>query len=174
MKRLIASLLLLVSLSAICFADPSVFTPGNANMTGNPNSWTAPQTFSTVTVTGELTTGYGFFHDRGDPSSSDKTAANFTTDDTWRDLDLSSIVPAGTKTISLRLTVRDDAAGSLLAFRKNGNSNGINDGEIYTQVANVYNSADILVACDSNRVIEYKATNTTWTDIYLVVKGWWK
>lgn len=113
-------------------------------------------------------------YDRGDPAAADFTLATpLTTDGAYHDLDLSSIVPAGAKMVCLRVLVEDNAAGSYVRFRKNGNTNDLNYGEIYTQVSGVLNSADIIVACDVNRVIEYKATSTTFTGISITVKAWW-
>jgi hypothetical protein len=110
------------------------------------------------------------FADRGDPSSLDKTT--WTADGNWYDWDLSAVVPAGAKAVLLWILVSDDAANSTFKLRKNGNSNAVNFAEIYTQVSGVFNTGDFIVACDSNRVIEYNATNTTWTDIQAVIKGW--
>jgi hypothetical protein len=108
--------------------------------------------------------------DRGDPAAVDFTS--FTTDATWRDLDCSSIVPAGARFIKLKATVLDDAASSTFRLRKKGNSNAINIAEIITQVANVGISADLEIPCDSSRTIQYWATSLTWTSINLTVKGW--
>lgn len=116
--------------------------------------------------------GLTVFVERGDPAAHDVELAALTTDGTWRDLDLSSIAPAGAVAVLLRVRVRDDAAGSELMLRENGNSNGINVAIVNTQVANVTAYADVWVALDSNRVVEYWATNTTWTSIYINVCGW--
>lgn len=110
--------------------------------------------------------------DRGDPSGYDKQLSDLTTDGTWRDLDLSAIVPDGAKAVILRVNVQDDAAGNEFDLRKNGNSNAYNTFEIRTQVSGVSNIQSGIVFCDTSRVIEYYATNTTWTHIYLVVLGW--
>jgi hypothetical protein len=115
---------------------------------------------------------YGFI-DRGDPSTYDKTLVDLTTDGVYHDLDLSAIVPIGAKLILLRIFILDDAVASQLRFRKNGNSNGYNASYIKTQVANVELDADMLVSCDSSRIIEYITTNTTFTGIGITVAGWW-
>lgn len=119
------------------------------------------------------TPAYATWTDRGDPSSWDFTEADLTTDATWRDLDLSSIVPAGTTQVRMTVMMTDDAAGNILQFRKNGNSNEIAKQILRTQVANIPTGDDIEVACDSNRVIEYYASNTTFTSIYIAVTGWY-
>ena len=128
---------------------------------------------SSVLASGGLTLLTTSFVDRGDPSVDDFNLLSFTTDKTWRDLDLSSIVPTGAKVVLLKALILDDAAGSYIFFRKNGNSNGIAAGGVYTQVANITTMTDINCACDTNRVIEYMALDTTFTAIYVSVKGWW-
>jgi len=69
--------------------------------------------------------------------------------------------------------VQDDAAGNTFGLRKNGNSNNENATYVTTQVANVIMRGEAIVACDSNRIVEYYASNTTWTAIGLTVRGWW-
>ncbi|GAH04535.1 unnamed protein product, partial [marine sediment metagenome] len=81
----------------------------------------------------------GGFNDRGDPATDDANEGNLTTDGEWHDLDLSSIAPAGTTAVLLRVSVQDDAASSYVVFRKNGNSNSYANALIRTQVANVQN-----------------------------------
>lgn len=114
----------------------------------------------------------GFF-DRGDPASDDWTQADLTTDATWRDLDLSAIVPAGAKAVLFSVGVKDGVVDSDLRFRKNGNTDIYNRAIVRTLVANVYTMQDIVVACDTDRIIEYNGDNLTFTNINIVVKGWW-
>lgn len=114
------------------------------------------------------------FVDRGDPVGFDFAVGDFITDGTWRDLDLSGIVPAGAKAVSLKVYVEDNLVGQSFLLRENGNTNPYNAPIILTQIANVPCGADLIVVCDSNRVVEYFASNTTWTALFLVVKCWWK
>ena len=111
--------------------------------------------------------------DRGDPAAWDFTIVDFTTDNTWRTLDLSGIVPVGAVAVHMMIYIRDNAANSELLFRKNGNTNLHNAGRINTQVANIDIRQDIIVACDANRVIEYKGAPAGFTFIYVIVRGWW-
>jgi len=112
------------------------------------------------------------YTDRGDPTAWDKTS--WTTDANWHDWDLSSIVPAGTKLVHLRVHFKDDAPGNTIRFRKNGNVDTFNAFYCVAPVANVDACYDGWVVCDSNRVIEYLASNTTFTYIYAVVRGYIK
>ncbi len=110
--------------------------------------------------------------DYGDSSSAGWDLTALTTDGAWHDLDLSSIVPAGAKFVLMKIYVQDDAAGSYVQLRKNGNTEIFNAFTCRTQVANQVNEQDGWVACDTNRVIEYRTANLTYTAIYLRVRGW--
>lgn len=125
---------------------------------------------SWVEAKGYLTTA---FVNRGDPAVADLTDADLSTDGAWHTIDLSSIVPAGTKAVALFCLIFDDAAQSELSFRTNGNVNNSNLSSLYTQVANIINSADVVVPLDANRNIQYKAANVGWIAIEITVKGWW-
>jgi len=110
--------------------------------------------------------------DRGDPSAWDWDKNDLTTDGTWRDLDCSSIVSSDAIAILFRLYISDDAASNSMSIRPNGNTNTQNVFQLRTQVANIVNNASGIVACDSNQVVEYMASNTTWTGIYIQILGW--
>jgi hypothetical protein len=114
------------------------------------------------------------FADIGDVGSYAFQVGDLTTDGAYHDLDFSALpwVPYGATRVFLTVTVQDDAAGSTITFRKNGNSNEVNNAPCTTQVANVPISYDIEVSLDANRKAEYKATNTTWTTINIAVRGW--
>ena len=114
------------------------------------------------------------FVDRGDPSAFDFSIGDLTTDATWRDLDLSSIIPAGAKAVLFSATVRDDdAANSVFQLREKGNSNTHNVAAIRTQAAAVTQELALIVVPDSDRKVQYKASNVTWNKIDLLVRGWW-
>ena len=114
------------------------------------------------------------FVSRGDPAAADKTQATLTINGTWVDWDLSSIVPAGAKAVLLGVEFVQTTADVGMFFRRNGNSNEIARSALRSQVANVNYARDVIVALDSNRVIEYFIVNTgTWTNISITVCGWW-
>jgi len=112
--------------------------------------------------------------DKGDSSAANYTQANLTTDNTWRDLDLSALIPKDAKAVLLYVKLTDDAAGSELSFRENGNFAAINISTIATQVANVSVYADLIVFADTTGKIEYRGSNLAFTNISVVVKGWLK
>ena len=111
--------------------------------------------------------------DRGDPAAWDFTLAGLTTDDNWHDLDLSSIVPVGAIAVEFLILLADDIKDSRFFMRKNGNVNAFNIIQLRTQVANQILGGNVIIACDENRVVEYRASNLTWSSIDIIVKGWW-
>lgn len=113
------------------------------------------------------------FHDRGDPSGWDLVVGSMSTDGAWHDWDLSAIVPAGTTAVLLAVQVGDDAIDKSVAFRKNGNTNTFNAAQVRTQVANQMITVDVIVACDTNRVIEYWTSSNTFSNINILVRGYW-
>lgn len=110
------------------------------------------------------------YADRGDPSDIDFSA--LTTDASWHDLDLSAIVPSGAKAVILRVYIQDDAVGTYLAFRKKGNSNGKVILQVFTQATNAAIEAQGIVPCSTARVVQYTGSNTAFSDIRIVILGW--
>jgi hypothetical protein len=116
-------------------------------------------------------TPYGSFVHRGDVASVDYSKTDLTTDGSWNDLDMSSIVPSDAKCVLLRVSLKDDATGKYIIFRADGNEGG-NQGGIRTQVANVTIQQNVLTPIIDG-IVEYSCSNTTFTAISIVVVGWW-
>lgn len=112
------------------------------------------------------------FVDRGDPDDADFRQAVLTTDATWRDLDLSLIIPEGASAVLLKVSVKDSVIGRHIQFRKNDNINEDNTAIVRTQASNVYSDGTLVIALDANRVIEYHAANVTYDAIAITVSGW--
>ena len=115
------------------------------------------------------------FVNRGDPAATDFAVGDFTTDGTWRTLDIAATgIPASAKAVLLQLEIGDDAAASLFMVRTGGQSNAINIALTYTQVSGVLKGNSIVIPMNgSNTNIEYWASNLTWTTINLDIGGWW-
>ena len=110
--------------------------------------------------------------DRGDPASADWSLGNLTTDGTWRDLDLSAIVPAGAIAVKIRVSINDNQADSNFMLRKKGNVNSQNATGVRTQYSGVWIEGNFDVFCDINRVVQYLASDLVWTGINVVIRGW--
>jgi hypothetical protein len=94
---------------------------------------------------------------------------------TWSDLDLSSIVPDGARAVLLSILVQDNVAGSVVSFRKNGQTNIYQRACVYSIVANQLIGDNPIVGVDDSQVIEIYTdpAPASWTTIDLSVLGWW-
>jgi hypothetical protein len=110
--------------------------------------------------------------DRGDPSGQDWIKTAFTADGNWYDLDCSSIVPDGARFIWFKVSHANSAAQETFALRKNGNSNIYNTAKWSTALNSILIGTQV-VACDTNRVVEYQATNGgTWGSLNVLITAW--
>lgn len=110
---------------------------------------------------------------RGDPAAFDFTVIGFTCDGAWHDMNLSTIVPAGATLVAMRLLIKDDVVGSRITFRRRGDTNEYNVSDFFILTANQSQGHDMIVRCDGDRRIQYKASAVAWISISLCVKGWW-
>lgn len=114
------------------------------------------------------------YYDRGDPAAYDYAKEDLQLDGAWHNLDLSDIVPVCVKAIFIIGHVEGNGIDWKIMFRKKGNVNEINHGGMETIRANVERHRSSIVACDTNRVIQYKADNQAWTTLNLGIRGWWR
>lgn len=116
---------------------------------------------------------YGFFVDRGDPAAVDFTSANFTKDNAWHELNLSSIIPEHAHGIVFSLTVQANAIAKLVTFREPGNAHAQNASKARTIVANMRHQLDCVCVISADRKIEYRAAVAIYEYLEFTVKGWW-
>lgn len=133
----------------------------------------ANDTFIDYTHDGTYWRG-GFQYIKREPNAWDKTLVDFTTDGAWKvnGLDLSAIVPAGAVAVNLVVNILDDAANSNLNIRSDAGK-GINSMSRTTQVANISIDGTGIIGIESDRLLDYVATNLVWTGINLAVLGWY-
>lgn len=113
------------------------------------------------------------FVDRGDPAAADFDKTDFTADATYRDLDLSGIVPEGAKAVVFLLYIDNALVGSPARFRTAGNANEVNTAQASTQVAGIPLVVDLVCPLSAARHIEYYFRAVVWINIFFTVKGWW-
>jgi len=143
--------------------DPSIlgdYTPG-------------PGSTGTATVS----VGYNYlktgFIDRGDPAAVDFAYGDLTHDGAWRDLDLSGIVPAGAKAVSLFHRQNTGTVLKHIYFRTKGNVNDKNVSKTFQQVANILRGKDHTIPLDADRKIQYESNIPIFSTCNITVKGWW-
>lgn len=114
----------------------------------------------------------GIYRYRGDPAAYDFAIGDFTRDNAFHDLDLSAIVPENAKGVHFFVIVQAAGAGEELILIRGGQVNTNNMAFTKTEVGGTLNTADVICACDENRIIQYKCPNGLNQRIDLLVKGW--
>lgn len=111
--------------------------------------------------------------DRGDPSAYDWALGDLTADATWRDLDLTGVIPAAAygKLIHFSGVFQATGTAGRFAMRKNGQSNARNEALYAQQVANIAGTMHWWVLCDSNGVVEYSAS-AHMSVASFIIRGW--
>lgn len=111
--------------------------------------------------------------DRGDIDTHDFFGSDFIKDNTWRDLDLSGIIPKGTVLVIMRGAIVATEIDNYLDFRTKGNAYSVNMSVLNTYVANQYNDGMYLVKPDKNGFVQYKAAAALKDSTVVIVNGWW-
>lgn len=111
--------------------------------------------------------------DRGDYQDTDYAVGDFTQDNNWYELDLSTIVPAGAAAVKLHVKTRNNNVGTYLRFRKHGHTGNTYRCTNRTQVANVIIGHYLVVSLDAGRKIDYYVAVPAFLGINLTVQGWW-
>ena len=119
-------------------------------------------------------TGLGYEYVPRAATTHDIDEGDLTEDGTWKidGLDLSAIVPDGAKAVVLGVRMADDAANSILQIRQNVTAAGVVK-NLTTQVANIEVEGHATLGIDSNRLMDYSASNLAFTYIRITVLGWY-
>lgn len=115
---------------------------------------------------------FSLYVDRGDPAFPDFSLVQLITDGAWHDLDLSGIVPVGTKFVDISTIMQQALPDATLIYRAKGNTNQQNSLRQQTQASGILISIRGFVLVDTNRVIEYWASNVTWSVMNTTICGW--
>ena len=113
----------------------------------------------------------GQYVPRGDAAAIDFVLGDLTDNGAYNDLDLSGVVPVGAVAVLLRVGLQGDSNNKKARFRRNGNSNDHTVSVQETVVADVNQYAEHVIACDANRIIEYKLNTVDGCNIWIL--GWW-
>lgn len=112
--------------------------------------------------------------DRDNVAAVDFSAGSLTADGAWHILDLSSIIPTGTKLVMLRTSIIALATIGVLKVKTNGNADDINV-DISSMETNGFPKYDTLwVKPDADGKIEYWYTNVAYVARTITVGAWFK
>lgn len=112
------------------------------------------------------------FVDRGDPTAVDFMHADLIIDSQWHDLDLSGIIPKGTKRVDFRILATSISIPKMLEFKTKGNMSGYNISKICTQVASIAISHDLNVVPNADGIIQYRIDEEATLILYMTISGW--
>ncbi len=108
--------------------------------------------------------------DRGDPASPDLSIGDLTTDGNWHDMDFSAFQGGGAFMTALNVVLFSSAAAGAVMFRKKGHINGNNMGMAFVGPGQPLTPQTILVGCDEDGKVQYKADNVAWDTIDITVR----
>lgn len=118
-----------------------------------------------------IPSGPGYI-DRGDATTFDFELTDLITDNTWRTLDLSAVIPENTTAVHLRVFLLSPYNIGRIRFRKLGHTGFANIADADVQLSNQSLPSDKIVSVSESRQIQYRAANTTYTSIFITVAGW--
>jgi hypothetical protein len=106
-----------------------------------------------------------------EPSAADFVKGDLTNDTTWNDLDLSSIIPEGTRVVRLSIKYQTPFVGDNILFRKKGQANAIQVDGLYSQIANKPDLRSVEVGVNESRVCQIKVDRapSSWSQIDITV-----
>jgi len=120
-----------------------------------------------------LATTYGQrFHAKADQESYDFLKTDLTTDYQYHDLDLSSIIPAGTVAVLLWGAFKGDVAHAEVCLAKAGYSGNYLKALFFQPIVNEGFGFSTIIPVSSDRKIKYRISNVNWIYINLQVVGW--
>lgn len=110
--------------------------------------------------------------DRGNLASHDFESADFTVENAWTNIDLSSIVPVNAKQINLLVQWTNAVGGFAFKVRDYGNSNEINIISLCSVGAAVVQ--EIAMINITSQKLQYYLTGIAWkTAANISILGWW-
>lgn len=112
--------------------------------------------------------------DRGDLDAYDFVTGNFTFNNAWHALDLSSIIPASTKLVMLNVDCSQLLGAALMQFSTNGADSDKNVFSINSYAITQVISNAIPIVPTLNRTIYYKGTACEWPVMNVNITGWFK
>jgi len=105
-------------------------------------------------------------------TSEDFTLPDFNNDNAWHDLDLSGIVPDKAYAVVVNLRLRAIGATESTRWRTKGSTTEIGAVKAGTPPVSSYRWHQLIIACNSDRVIQYRNSAGAWTAVDFNIYGW--
>jgi len=114
------------------------------------------------------------YQDRGFIDGWDFDENDFIADSTWRELDVSHIVPEGARLVFITVAFQATEAGKrmIITQDKDNGSGNANHWRIHTQVAGQCCWGNGCIMCTADGKIGYYLYSGTYSTIHFSVRGW--
>ncbi len=109
---------------------------------------------------------------RGVITSADIRLGDLTADGSDRDLDLSALVPVGTKFVLVSITLISTTVGNSFLLKEVGHSEYDGDWRFICHVVSQSHMARVWFALDGDRKLIYSASGGTWVSVDISVLQW--
>ncbi len=114
------------------------------------------------------------FVDRGELSDFDYIIGDLTSDETYRDLDISSIVGVGERLVMLQVQAAAIVAGATLFNITKGHTAYVNRAGLIIPYDTGGEEQTMWIKTNASGVIQYMLSNTTWMYCNIVIRGWFE
>jgi len=105
-------------------------------------------------------------------TSEDFTLPDFDNNNAWHDLDLSGIVPDKAYAVVANLRIGATASSESTRWRTKGSTTEFGAVKAGTYPVGSIRWHQLIIACDSDRIIQYRNTPGSWTYLDFNVYGW--
>ena len=105
-------------------------------------------------------------------TTEDFTLPDFNNNNAWHDLDLSGIVPDKAYAVIVNLRLLAVSAAESTRWRRKGSTTEFGAVKAGTAPLADFRWHQLIIACDSNRVIQYRNIAGGWTTMDFNVYGW--
>jgi len=102
----------------------------------------------------------------------DRSIGDFTRDDTWRELDLSDVVPAGTQLIHCTLMLYPQADSFKMMWRSADDTTGHPIVATYADYQDKERRHEFMLPCNADRVVDYQGNTVAINTVNLTVIGY--
>ena len=94
------------------------------------------------------------------------------TDAAWHDLDLTGIIPVEAKVVFIHVKLRAATVGSFIGFKPAGDSAHYGQMQAHINVANKDIHGYFTIPLRGTGIVQYQASNVTWTFLRTIITGW--
>lgn len=118
--------------------------------------------------------GGSVYVDRGNVAAADFLVGDFTQDEAYHELDISSIVGVGERLVLIEGYFRHTTIGKYFDFAELTSGSGYNKHRVYSTVTNVNEHPCFWVKTTASGKIAYNASTPAWSVATIYIRGWFE